>query len=166
MVHEIYERVLRLRYMNYSRQSLLEALSVAKRLPPPDELTTEVLVDFLQQYDNVNTRSYYYYILKVICKEIQRPELIEPIPRPIEVSTVKRRDLLTPKEIAALLRACKDLYERALVEVLVESGCRIGSILTRFCSAGSGTEPRIPIFCLSKHRSNQAFLLVSHSFSS
>jgi integrase/recombinase XerD len=129
MVHELYEKVLKIRYMNYSEQSLFEALSVAKRLPPPEELTTEFLVDFLQQYDNVNTRSYYYYILKVICKEIGRPELFEPIPKPVEVSTVKRRDLLTPKDISALLRACNDLYERALIEVLVESGCRIGEIM-------------------------------------
>jgi hypothetical protein len=40
MVHEIYERVLKLHHMNYSRQFLLEALSVAKRLPPHDELRT------------------------------------------------------------------------------------------------------------------------------
>jgi len=130
LVHEVYHRVLTLRYMNSAPQSLFDSLSVAKRLPPPEELTTEFIIDFLTSYDNINTRAYYYYIIKVICKEIGRPELIEPIPRPKEVSTIRRRDLLTPSEIAALLRACKDLYERALLEVLIESGCRIGEVLS------------------------------------
>ncbi len=109
MVHETYRKLLTLRYMNSAPQSLFDSLSVAKRLPPPDELTTEFIIDFLTSYENINTRAYYYYIIKVICKEIGRPELIEPIPRPKEVSTIRRRDLLTPNEIAALLRACKDL---------------------------------------------------------
>ncbi len=59
MVHEIYRRVLPQRYMNSAPQSLFEALSVAKRLPPPDELTTDFIVEFLNSYDNINTHAYY-----------------------------------------------------------------------------------------------------------
>jgi len=116
--------------MNYSNDSLKEALWIAGKLPPPSELTTDFLIEFLTRYDNVNTRNYFFYMLKVICTEIGRPELMKEIPIPRAVSTVKRRDLLTQAEIAALLRACKDLYMRALIEVLVESGCRIGEVLS------------------------------------
>ncbi|UCH05431.1 MAG: hypothetical protein JSW05_04495 [Candidatus Thorarchaeota archaeon] len=76
----------------------------------------------------MNTRNYFFYIIKVICDEIGKPELMESIPRPPTQSTVRRRNLLTQSEIAALLRASRDLYERAIIEVLVESGCRIGLI--------------------------------------
>ena len=130
MVHELYRKRLTLHYMNYSPEALKETLWVAGKLPPPDELTTDFLVDFLSNYSNTNTRNYFYYILKIICQEVGRPELMDPIPKPRTVSTVRRQDLLTQQEISSLLKACRDLYEHAIIEVLVESGCRISEVLS------------------------------------
>lgn len=47
MVHEVYHRVLTLRYMNSAPQFLFELLSVAKKLPPPEELTTDFIINFV-----------------------------------------------------------------------------------------------------------------------
>jgi integrase len=129
MVHKLYKEVINRRYMNCAPQTLWQALSVAKRMPSPTKLTSEWIMNFLLSYQNMWTRSSYYYYIKVICEEIGRLELLEGIPVPYPDTTVTRRDLLTPTEIAALLRACKDLYERALIEFLVESGCRIGEVM-------------------------------------
>jgi integrase len=137
MVHEEYRKVLALRYMsNDLTQHFKQVISIAKRLPPPDDLTTEFIVDLItgNSYKpggyKPNTRHNYFNIIKVICDEIKRPELMEPIPMPKKVSTVKRRDLLTPPEITSLLRAChNDTYMCALIQLLVESGCRIGEAL-------------------------------------
>lgn len=40
MIHEIHRRVLALCYMNSAPEFMFESLSIAKKLPPPDELTT------------------------------------------------------------------------------------------------------------------------------
>ncbi len=92
MVHELYERVLNRRYMNSASQTLWQALSVAKRMPSPKKFTTDWIMNFLMKYDNLWTRSYYYYIIKVICDEIGRSNLMEEIPIPVPDSAVSRRN--------------------------------------------------------------------------
>jgi len=44
-------------------------------------------------------------------------------------SKLRRSDLLTTDEIASLMVACKRLHQRALIELLLESGCRLGEAL-------------------------------------
>jgi integrase/recombinase XerD len=47
---------------------------------------------------------------------------------PVDRDTKSPEDLLTVKEIEALLEASKDLRNRAIIGILYESGCRIGEL--------------------------------------
>ncbi len=129
-MHNLYRKMMAEYYMNSSKSTQFCMKSFFRKLPDPEELTREWILDFLMSYENKKTRSTFFTYLKVTCKRLKRPELMDGIivkePRP----NVTRADLLTPKEIHKLLIAAEEPMMKAVIELLVESGCRIGELLS------------------------------------
>ena len=128
-MHNLYRNMLAEYYMNAANSTKAIMKSFFNRIPGPDDLTREWILDFLMSYDNKKTRSIYFTLFKVTCKRLGKSELMEGIVVKEPKPDVTRADLLTPKEIAALLKAAQRPMMKATIELLIESGCRIGELL-------------------------------------
>ncbi len=95
----------------------------------PDDITRDWVLLFLNRYSNPFTKKTIFAAIKVICKDLGKAELLTGIKVKVPASSLKRSDLLISHQVAALLRNCKTTTQRALLELLIESGCRIGEAL-------------------------------------
>jgi len=100
-----------------------------EKLPPIEELSRGKIIEVLASHENHNTRAVMLSKLRLLLRYLDRLELIKGIRIPLRPTAIQRSDLLTSSDISALLRGCRTLAQRALIELLVESGVRIGEIL-------------------------------------
>ena len=128
-MHKEYKRFITEHYFNASHNTITQFNSTLRKLPPPDELTRENILEVIMVFDNPTTKFNHFCRIKVVLKYLGKSELLDGITFKRPKTSVKRSDLLTTVEIAALLRASDSLFYKALIEFLLESGCRIGEAL-------------------------------------
>lgn len=128
-MHPKYKELLATHYINASPHTISRMKYLYRKLPAPDELTREFVLDLITKYENPHTRHQVFKLMKVTLRLLDKSELLKGISITQPATSIKRGDLLTQSDISALLRASKTLLQRAIIELLTESGCRIGEAL-------------------------------------
>jgi integrase/recombinase XerD len=85
--------------------------------------------NLLAMWDNKHTKALYYRMLKIILQQIGKGNLISGIRVSNPKPSVNHADLITDTEYDSLLRACKSDRERAIIEILFNTGCRASELL-------------------------------------
>lgn len=137
------------------------------KLPEPDLITEEWILDFFTQYSNLSTKSFYRKMLSIVLGRLGKKHLLENIKISQPKTLLRPSDLLTDNDIHSLLIACYNFEQRAIIELLAESGCRASELLNLtindisledslviFTFTGKGHTRSIPI-----HSSNLTNLL-------
>lgn len=128
-MHPKYQDFINTRYLNSPKTTVRHMREIFRQFPPPEELTREWIVSFISKSKSQHSRWTYYYRIRVVLEHLGLLHLLDGIKVSKPKTKVKRSDLLKPNEISSLLRACKNIEERATIEFLLESGCRVGEML-------------------------------------
>lgn len=128
-MHPEYREILNFYLINHSKSWCHVIKCFLKKLPPPGDISEEWILDFFSKYDNSSTKSFYHKMLSIVLGKVGRKYLLKDIKIKEPKSKLKPSDLLSPVEVSAMLRACKDSQEKAIIEFLLESGCRAGELL-------------------------------------
>jgi len=128
-LHPEYRKILNFYLINYSKSWRHVIKCFLKKLPSPEDITEDWILDFFYKYDNSSTKSFYHKMLSIVLGKVGRKHLLKDIRIKEPESKLKQSDLLSPVEVSAMLRACKDPQEKAIIEFLLESGCRAGELL-------------------------------------
>jgi len=98
-----------------------------------DQITSQNIERLVAKIEKTNynesTKNRYKKILKMFCKWLDKLELVEKIKLKPTHSRLNPENLLTEKEIKALIEAADNVRDKALIAVLYDSGCRIGEFL-------------------------------------
>lgn len=100
-----------------------------ERLPPPDDLDIDYVLDFLA--DKSKTTKYRYLsMFKRLFKYLEREDELKGVKVAFELTTVKPDHLYTHEEIKSILMACSNTQDRALIETLYETAARSSELLS------------------------------------
>lgn len=125
-----YERILNLWKTDHSKSYCVILKGVLGKLPSPNQITENWILNLLAMWDNKHTKALYYRMLEVILQQIGKGNLISGIRASNPKPSVNHVDLITDTEYGSLLRACKSDRERAIIEILLNTGCRASELLS------------------------------------
>ena len=134
-LHPRYQQLMRERYLRASGNWQKQMTSFLRRIPPPDELTREWFLEFLDrpsarggQLSN-DSVAQYLARMKILANWLERPEIVEGIKKP-KTRNLTRADILEMNEVRHLLQNAPDSRARALIHLLAETGLRIDEALS------------------------------------
>jgi integrase len=134
-LHPRYQQLMRERYLRASRNWQKQMISFLRRIPPPEELTREWFLEFLDrpsarggQLSN-DSVAQYLARMKILANWLERPEIVEGIKKP-RARKLTRADILEMNEVRHLLQSAPDSRTRALIHLLAETGLRIDEALS------------------------------------
>ena len=122
----LYERVLEERYGRLAPRTIKTVRKLYKTLPPPEELTQEYVKERLRHLAPQTQWSYRSF-LKALEEALGR-DLVSEIKPPRPRSHVQKTDLYTKGELDRIFEACIDTRDRAMFQVLYESGVRASEL--------------------------------------
>ena len=134
-LHPEYQRFMRERYLRASRNWQKQMISFLRRIPPPEELSREWFLEFLDrpsarggQLSN-DTVAQYIARMKILADWLGYSEITEGIKKP-RTRKLTRADILEMNEVRHLLQNAPDSRTRALIHLLGETGLRIDEALS------------------------------------
>lgn len=122
----LYERVLEERYGRLAPRTIKTVRKLYRTLPDPSELTQEYVKERLRHLAPQTQWSYLSF-LKPLEKALGR-DLVSGIRPPRPRSHVQKTDLYTKNELDRIFEACIDTRDRAMFQVLYESGVRASEL--------------------------------------
>ena len=123
----LYERVLDERYGRLAPRTLNTVRRFYRTLPDPSELTKEYVRERLRHLAPQTQWSYLSF-LKPLGEALER-DLVGGIRPPRPRSHVQKTDLYTKNELDRVFEACIDTRDRAMFQVLYESGVRASELV-------------------------------------
>ncbi len=128
-MHEEYKPVFIYSKLNHSNGYQRIMQSFLNNLPPLREITKDWILEFLSSYSNQSTRHLKFAMLSIVLKRLDKSELIEDVEIKRPKKSLKRSELLSQVELSSMLRACENTEQKAVLEFLIESGCRASELL-------------------------------------
>ena len=129
-MHPEYRKILNFYLINHSKSWCHVIKCFLNKLPPPEDISKEWILDFFSKYDNSSTKSFYHKMLSIVLGKVGRKHLLKDIRIKEPRSKLKPSDLLSPVEVSAMLRGCINSQEKAIIEFFLESGCRASELLS------------------------------------
>lgn len=125
-----YERVYNAFKLRRSSSYLCVIESLLRDLPKIEELNDEWVMGYLSSFDNEGTRHNKHGMLSSVLRELGMSDVMKNIKVAKPKFKLKPSELLTAEEVSSMFRSCSNLEEKAILEFMLESGCRIGEILS------------------------------------
>jgi hypothetical protein len=110
-LHPKHKEILTTRYLNASPQTVCVMKSFFNKLPDPDSLTREWVIDFISSFSNLNTRFNMFKCVRIALKELDKLDLIKGISVKPQKSSIKRKDLLTNQDISHYYATARPLFK-------------------------------------------------------
>jgi len=134
-VHPTYRIFLQEKFSKAGASHQKQVLSLLRRLPAPDEITHEWVLDFLTKTSSrgrpLSNDSFINYLtrIRLLARWMGRMDLVEGIDRPHKRKSIAD-DVLSMTQIRQLIQHTRNSQTRALIHLMAESGVRIDEALS------------------------------------
>lgn len=101
---------------------------LAKKADPKNVKEQDV-INFLQKYENYQTKKFYWVCLNGFFKRIGKEEIISHLRPQTKKKQNVIKDVLNPKEVAKMISYADDFRTKALISLMMDAGLRIGEVI-------------------------------------
>lgn len=128
-IHDTYKKFLRKHYSGTSEIYKKYTAGFLERLPPPEDLDDDFVLEFIEPYSPSYQKSLLDWFRNLF-RYLGRIDELDGIKGKRIKPTIEVEDLYTKDEVDRILQVCVTPHDRAMVEVLYESGCRVGELVS------------------------------------
>ncbi|MDA8054689.1 MAG: tyrosine-type recombinase/integrase [Thermoplasmatales archaeon] len=133
---ELKGRLSEIRVVNYCQRLRVAARWIPDKFLTPDKEAIErVLKELRESNYKPSTQDTYIVMIKRFYKwylgnDKRYPEFLDGIKSHVERTQITSEEIVSEDELSALLNACSNARDRALISTLYDSGARIGELLS------------------------------------